>query len=580
MGKEDSPDTNGLKFKYSMKEKALIISLSLFTFLFIYLIFGPIDIFANNCDEYIFSFGDFIGPLLLLFITFFMLLFVIMMFFKGMGINIITSLMLTFIIYGYIDGIFINNIEFPGGDVSGDISKYRVVTEVVFFILMEILLIVSLLSRKNWKKVIIFSSILFVGMNLSGLVADVVTNDINKEKIQGIYVESRKDILKVSEKENIIFIIFDRFDTDYYKEVIGKDPTFFDDLEGFTYYDNYITHYLRTFPSATYMVTNEEYKGEQSAEDYLATSYKQSKFLKDLKDNGYNIRLYGEKHYTYINAESMLGIVDNIEPIESIDSNGFDIAIYLSNLSFYRNFSYFISMQMIYDTNHGVVEKLSKINCEDGIYKTEDDVLYGELCENGLSFSGEDKNYIYIHLKGSHAPYNIDENCQKVEKSTPVEQTKGAFLAVKKYLNELKRLGVYDNSTIIITGDHGKPYTDIVPITEWEKEGYTKNGQTVAMFYKPRNSKNDKLEYSSAPVQSSNIIPSIVKDAKIATNNEYSYSIEDIENGAKQDRVYMHMVYRAKKRKIMFDVYDVLDDATDLNNWKFRERIETNYTWY
>lgn len=100
------------------------------------------------------------------------------------------------------------------------------------------------------------------------------------------------------------------------------------------------------------------------------------------------------------------------------------------------------------------------------------------------------------------------------------------------------------------------------------------------MFYKPRNSKSDKLEYSSAPIQSNNIIPSIINDAKIETNNDYSYSIEDIKSGAKQNRLYMHMVYRPKKRKIMFDVYDVGDDTTDLNNWKYRERIETNYTWY
>ena len=579
MEESKEQNDNSLRFKYSIKERIVIALLSSFTFLFIYLIFGPIDIYLNNFDEYVFSLNDFIVPLLLIFFSFFIMMPTLIALFRGVGINITTSFIMAFIIYGYIDAFFINKLEFAGGDVSAEYTTYRAITMAVFFIVFQITLIASLLLRKKWKNVIIFLSVLFIGMNLTGLIADVLMVDVSKDKIQNTYVESKKGMLEVAQKENVIFFLFDRFDTDYYKEVIQDDPTFFDDLDGFTYYDNNITHYLRTFPSVAYMITGIEYTGKESPEEYLETCYKNSNFLSDLKENGYNINLYSDKHYTYVNGESLLEIADNIEPVSSIETKKYDIAEYLVELSLYRNFSYFLSLKMVYDTNNFTVSKLTNIKSEDGFYDDSDDVYYKELCENGLKISNNEKNYIFIHLNGSHTPYILDENCQKSDEATALSQTKGSFLIIKKYIDELKRLGLYDNSTIIISGDHGIPYSDSVPIYEWYNLKYIDEGPTVAMFFKPKNS-NDKLKYSSAPVQSANIIPSIVQETGITTNIDYGYSINDIENGAKQNRTYYHMNHMNKKRKIRFDIYDVGDDAREINNWKYRETIETNYSWY
>lgn len=568
-----------INFKYSKKDRALIAALSSFTFLFIYLLFGPIDIFLNNFDEYIFSLNDFIGILLLLFVPLFIVFFSIIMFFKGTGTNIITSFILSFIVYGYIDAIFINNLEFAGGDVNAESIACRTITIAVFFVLTEFIVISSLLLRKKWKNVVIFTSALFIIMNASGLVADVLTTDAFKDKAQDMYVESQEGSLEVAQKENIIYFLFDRFDTDYYNEVIEDDPTYFDELDGFTYYSNNITRYPRTFPSVPYMITGKEYIGEESPEEYLETCYKESDFLKDLKNNGYNIDIYSAKHYTYTNAKSLLGIVDNIEPVKEIKSQKKDIAKHLIELSLYRNFSYYLSLKMIEDTNHFTVSKLADIECDNDFYKNDDAAYYEKLCKDGLKFSDNEKSYIFIHLEGAHAPYILDENCQKTDNATSLSQTKGAFLIIKKYINELKRLGIYDNSTIIISGDHGIPYSDIRSIYSWYKEGIALHAPTVVMFYKPRSS-NDKLNYSNIPLQSENIIPSIIQDANIKTDTNYGYSIKDIEGGADQIRKYYQMIHMNKKRKILFDIYDVYENANEFDNWKYKEKIETDYTWY
>ena len=96
---EKNKAKNEIKFKYALKDRIIIALLSSFTFSFIYFIFGPIDIFKNNFDEYLFSLGDFIVPLLVIFLLSFIILFLIIVFRKGPGVNVATSIILTFIVY-------------------------------------------------------------------------------------------------------------------------------------------------------------------------------------------------------------------------------------------------------------------------------------------------------------------------------------------------------------------------------------------------------------------------------------------------------------------------------------------------
>ena len=86
-------------------------------------------------------------------------------------------------------------------------------------------------------------------------------------------------------------------------------------------------------------------------------------------------------------------------------------------------------------------------------YITDDVKFY----ENLKLTINEDKNvYRLYHLNGSHSPYWLNEFAEKQEEATDVvKQSKGAMYIVEDYINQLKELNVYDNSTIIIISDHG-----------------------------------------------------------------------------------------------------------------------------
>lgn len=76
---------------------------------------------------------------------------------------------------------------------------------------------------------------------------------------------------------------------------------------------------------------------------------------------------------------------------------------------------------------------------------------------SGITTQNEKNTFVMYHLNGSHGPYVMNENAEAVpENSVGVDsQTKGSFKIITDYIKELKAKGLYDNTTIIITADHG-----------------------------------------------------------------------------------------------------------------------------
>ena len=567
-----------LRFKYSKKERALVSGLTSFLVSFIFILFGSLDIYANNFNEYLFSLSDFILPLLLVFVLCFIALFGLFFLFKGRGLNTITAVVISIMITCYFDIFVLSKVDYeqmPFGDALGFYYPF-----IFFVIVFSVLYFLALALNRKWKNIAIYFSILFIVMNMVSLITDFTKVDMFADKTENLYVESRKGEFEVSSKENIVYFLFDRFDTDYYYEVVEDDPTYFEGLDGFTFYSNHISRFHRSFPSIAYMITDIAYDGSVTPQEYLNSCYSDSVFLKDLANNGYQIGLYSSKYYTYDNAINFEDVACNIEPVEGVEVNTKKVVSYLINLSILRNNSYMLEAEMAQDANSARIQGLVEIQCEDTFCKDDDTYLYDYINENGLTVSDADKRYIFIHLVGSHSPFLVDENCQPSEEATSLSQTKGSFAVVKAYLAELKRLGVYDNSTIIISGDHGIPYTDMVTISEWENYPWGEHPVTTSLFFKPRQASSENLTVSDAPVQAANVIPSIVDDAQLSTDYHYTYSLSDIENGATQTREYDFIHHTTTNRKIVFDHYEVGDDATQFSEWKLISSYPSNQTWY
>ena len=562
--------------KYTVKEKLLISCLTGFTASFILFLFGPIDIYANNMQEFPFTFKDIAMPIVALYLVVAVAISAILMLFQRFALNIISSLPFSMIIAGTLDNMLSKKPMMNSGDVS-DLSNFDYYKMVFIFIVVFFsLLYLSVFVTKKWKNIVIFLSVLIIGMNSASLVTDFVNKDLlHDNDINCEYVLSQKGLSTVSDKENIIYILFDRFDNTYIDMVLDKYPTFFDDLEGFTYFDSATSVYTRTFPAGCNMISGIDFLANRSPQDYLNNAYHESEFLKDLKNNGYNINIFGHRYYLYTDAKSFLKVADNTDKVSSYKINTKDTLKYLSNLSFGRIFKLYMSHFMYANGNDGLSSRLSTVKCNDELFVDDDAWLSDYYKENKLTSNGNNKQYTFIYMHGSHSPFKLDENGDLSENANAISQTVGSFKTVKLYLEYLKELGVYDNSTIIISGDHGIPHGEFSPLHEQIEEGVTD-----AIFIKPRNAKNEKLKVSSAEVSVADIIPTIVKDAGLKTDKNYGESVFDIPEGKNRTRVFYQSVYNLDSHRVGLNKYEINGDAHDINNWELTEEIRSEYQWY
>ena len=103
---KDKENSSKPKFsKYSTKEKTIIAALTSLTMSFVFLLFGPVDIYANNMREFAFSFSDIIGLVALSFVIGFALLFGFLMLFNRYLLNMLSALAFSIIVASYFDNL-------------------------------------------------------------------------------------------------------------------------------------------------------------------------------------------------------------------------------------------------------------------------------------------------------------------------------------------------------------------------------------------------------------------------------------------------------------------------------------------
>ena len=127
----------------------------------------------------------------------------------------------------------------------------------------------------------------------------------------------------------------------------------------------------------------------------------------------------------------------------------------------------------------------------------------------------------------------------------------------------MKTLGIYENSTIIITGDHSSLISDT--------EEYTDENLT-ALLVKEKGDSGTPLKVSSAPVSQDNFLPAIIKSAGIATNHDYGVPYSDVPEDSKAPRYHYFQVQTGIRKQDVNVTYEITGDGRDFSNWKITNR--------
>ncbi len=585
---------------WSLKQRLPLIILGALGLPFTVILYGVFDIYAGNRAEFDFSLTDVWMGIMLLFAICTAVLAVVLLAVKGKAFDIVFAVIFWLTVMAYLQGNFLN---FGASGLSGDGGG--AITENGFLVFIDVLVwglaligcILAVTARKNRDMVHAGAVILLamvVGIQLFNFALTSLTTDVFKPKseqtdilgedetetgegkdddaLEGL-VLTEEDLYTVSKKNNIIIFMVDRFDANYAAEMTEIEPTFFDKLTGFTYYSDNISRYPRTYPAVASMITGIENDFSGSASEYFEKAYHDSEFLKLLKKNNYRINIYGDSYYTYRDAKELYGVADNVSVADGYKIvNKTKLIKNLIGLSSYRYVP--IPAKSLYTLASTSFKGFVQYDAIYPEFITQDHEFYKGLLADGLSTRDDKSTYSFICMNGCHAPYNLTADGTYSEAGTSREEaTRGTFKIIYDYLDKLKELGLYEDATIIITGDHANAVSDTK---------YLDGKRQTAIFFKPSGNSDEELAYSSAQVSQDNLIPSIVESAGLKTDTDFGKCYWEVPEGEDQVRKYLLIRSLRDDKGDRADVlveYRITGDGSNFENWEIVNETLIGYLY-
>lgn len=480
---------------------------------------------------------------------------------KGKLFNYTLSLIFCATLGGYLQALFMNSSL---GTLTGDAINWQEKTGVMgantllwigIFVAVYFILY---LNRALWKKVLLYGCTLLLVMQSASTVSIAISGSGNSKN----YCLSDSGMYEYSSEDNIFVFVLDRMD--YYftiQQILNEDPDFFASLDGFTQYTNAVSAYARTQPALTHLLTGSEAAFTCPSKTYYSDAWEEDgkHILQDLTKQDYSIEIYSTLGYLFSDMSYAGKYVDNFAKTNTVDPGA--VLAKLMHLSAYRHAPIALKPFFWADTAYYNTDVFT--GSAANAYHYEDTYYMPGLADG--TASREQNSFKFYHFNGSHPPYTMNaDGSPSAEGTTTILQTRGCFTHLFAAFERMKELGIYEDATIIITGDHGNAWDDTLPVQAPTR---------IGLFYKPSGSAGTPLKLSAAPVCTDNVSATIAKAAGLGDYSAYGPALDDIAEDAEVTRYYYKtLAIDGWERTVC--KYAITGDASDFSNWKLIEQIE------
>ncbi|MDY4534442.1 hypothetical protein, partial [Tractidigestivibacter sp.] len=493
--------------------------------------------------------------------------------FRGRAFDVVVAVVAAMGVGAYAQAMLMNS-SLPVADGSlVDWTQYNTIALVSLVVWVALIAVfVTLVARcpRAGRATLAIASAVLILVQVAGVIGIVAEAEAEPDSI----TVTEKGLFDVSPKSNVVCFVLDMTDTADAEQAFADNPAMLDGLDGFTWYQNSVGSMIPTRYGIPSLLTGVRPKPGEGPADFLASMYTSSYFLDDVAAQGYTTGVYSDTADWIEGWDGYLGQrVENFESTsevakEALDWRGtlgvlYGCALYRDLPWVSKPFFWFYTDQI----NQGMVSSASASSPELTPYAMDDPAYFAKLRERGLATNDEDASFRFIHLIGTHWPYTMDANGNKVAESADWEsQMVGAFKIVRAYLDELRRLGLYDSTTVVITADHGTWY-----LTPDEIDGVS----TPIIFVKPAQpagADSAPCQISQQPVSHYDLQATMLKGMGAPQDvldhyGEHNQAIEDRSDAPDRLRRYL-MTTSNGKLDTSWREYEVSGDSQDFSNWR------------
>jgi len=520
------------KFKLNVtKPEIILIIIFGFALAFSMCIFNQFDILLHNQIEFGFSVGEVIVTFILLVLLVLLVvcsLLLIVAHFSKLAFKIVVSLLFGIMLACYVQVLFLNGSYNSGfqnfAAAYQPVSTSEKVVNVCLWVIVCLVpmslvfteLFFKKIAKKDFfKRFILIGSVVIFGMQATGFVTTLASAE-NRTK-ENVYYFSVNEQLQLSEHENIIVFVLDRFATEYAEEVFYFHPYTKDFFKGFTFYRDNVSEYPGTFPSITTMLTGKPFEETEARESFSRKAWDEAILFDELHKKNYTVNAILDATSTYYNIDEVIGKIDNVKAASAKSRRVKQVSALavMSHLALQR-VSPYILKQAVHVNFQTALTDVIGYNLPDYfprvITAKTDKVFKAKIEDLGLSADQQKNVFSFVHLNASH------------EIKRWFDATYDTLKMLDEYFLQMKQLGIYGSSTIILVADHGF--------------GGGPNGRySASLFIKPKGgSDSDLVIDSETKLSHRNFVSAILELIGSDYDKTVNPSYFDIIGGATQER--------------------------------------------
>ena len=477
-----------------------------------------------------------------------------------------------------IEGNFIHDL-FYYGNFNGELTDWRQYgwkfwAEWVGF-LLSFPLFYWLLNRfrqtPTWLTLVpVMSSVL--------LIAPAVFNLSNTPPLGLADDNVNPDVFEFSSELNLVHLLPDGFQADIAREVLEDYPELAARMGGFTLYRDHVGMYQGTAPSVPTIFMGRPFNFE-AGYDVKRTVAKinQHAYPTRLREHGFRLD-YVVLSSAYCVKDATSCIVrgfNDLKPrgyFRHKDQHVSYAIRQLTDLTLFRHLPMFLK-ERIYNDGDWLFADTTL----DGSSPWPDPVLR-EWIDN-MVVSGPQPRYKWYHYIGTHIPPHWDAECvfnKELERTRKqyYDQSFCVLTGIARFADKLRELGIFDQTAIIISGDHG------INIEPDDMTGVKANSSLYAgvigaarpaLMIKPLHNRAN-FEISNVATALQDIAPTALD--LVGLKGDYSgQSVLDIDPVVKRTRIFNR--YTSDEfwsgKPISNDLWQINGSSRNLENWSLRD---------
>lgn len=506
----------------------LIISIYLSFTLFFFL---PTILYFNNQLDFPFSYSDIFLLLIITSAIAFTFIFITLWLIPP---RLISTILILLIIIGILVWIQSTLFVWDYGSFNGAPKVWENFT---IFGLLELIIYLSIIFVCYFRRKELIKNIpiLFIALLITQIIVifPFFINPPSEPIYKGYFFSDEKQF-QFSSQQNVIIVIFDTFQSDAFNEIIFDNRTSLSDFDGFIYYRNAVGNYPFTRAAVPALLSGEYYLNEQPFKDYLQDKAYPKYISKLLKNEGYYAGFYDSETLTFLPLYPHPEIASNVERIESFDKTIFPLYALVA----FRVSPHFGKI-FIYD--HVFFSPDAFLN-KNSIIQFNNNLIHN------ATFTNTTKIFKLYHLETPHPPYQLNESLQLTElpntREGYITQSTGSLIILKDLVFQLKQSNAYNQSMIIVIGDHGAGLSSNQTISgkkaDIEKINAKMGAGIPLILIKPFD-KTGPLKISETPVSLSDIPITIIDEIGLK-NNTYS-GVTMLSNPSSDNRTRRYYEY-------------------------------------